>query len=153
MYSAIERKFNDFFIYTIQFLLPSLEDIAAHYQCQLSFSNCESCYMFQAHSNKGKIIINNMLTPPLQHRDFFHELTHHLLHASESFENEYQARITCLFLLIPRDHLVLFLKNQPLHFNQMILELSDIYMLPTQDIYLRIYHFYQNNKKCTNAKI
>lgn len=144
MYAYIEKRFNDIILSLSESNAESIQTLAQYFNCELSFYPFESCYIFQKVTSKCKIIINNTKSESLQYKEFFHELSHHLLHSTHTFENEYQAQIAYLFLLIPRDTLRTQISTSNLS-NDEISELADFYNVSEAEMYLRLFHFFQNN--------
>lgn len=146
IFKYIEEKFdiiitNDLLISDIN-QLHNFQKLAHFFKVELSFKNCQSFYILNREKINAKIIINKQKTNKKQFKEFYHELTHHLLHAFHCEKNEYQANISCLFLMIP--HSMLKRKLEQDNYDINIEEYAEYFNVTEKDMNDRLVHFKEN---------
>lgn len=150
MFQFIEERFNDIVMNQLQLKhtddFLDFEDIAKRLSCEVHFrKDMPSCYMYNKKHKLSKIFVYNQyrVNQKTQFEEFYHEITHHLLHTICTDKNELQAKICWLFFVIPKASLKYELQNRK--FNVDICELADMYNVSKENMFLRLKHYIENN--------
>lgn len=116
--------------------------IARQLNFDLSIKNMQSCYILNRGKINAKIIINKKRNDKIQFKEFYHELTHHLLHSFSDTKNEFQADVARLFLMIPKFFLEQQLKKD--NYEVDIASYAEIFNVSDEDMVSRLLHYKDN---------